>query len=305
MINLKSYKRYIVLVVLVFFSAILVSGCSQKAGGNEKKPAPAAEEKTPPPPALKTLLTDLEEVMTDLEKMVLAEKNPSLSVAEQGSDGGGQGQGQSSGQQGGGQGEGGGQEQSGQAGGSSGGNKANAQQQAWMKIEKSLTSIHRDWNMLEAQVMKEGMDTADRDSVEQALARLTSSVDRKDAEESVFAVLDVYKYYPDMVEFFDNKVPADFYRVKYEVMMIYALSSKQDWIIADEHVPPMKTAWDALKKDEKLKSEKDMVKQTENALEDIEMAVNMEDAYLVKIKSSIALDNLKQLEGAFTSRQQS
>lgn len=292
-------------MVLIFFSAGLVSGCSQKAGGNEKKPAPAAEEKTTPPPALKTLLTDLEEVMTDLEKMALAEKDPSLSVVEQGSDGGGQSQGQSSEQQSGGQGEGGGQEQSGQAGGSSGGNKADPRQQAWIKIEKSLTSIHRDWNMLEAQVMKEGMDTADRDSVEQALARLTASVDRKDAEESVFSVLDVYQYYPDMVELFDNKVPADFYRVKYEVMMIYALSSKQDWIMADEHVPPMQTAWDTLKKDEKLKSEKDMMKQTENALEDIEMAVDMEDAYLVKIKSSIALDNLKQLEGAFTSQQQS
>lgn len=295
MIGLRKYLGFMAIGFLIISMAVFVNGCSQSKEG-EKKPAQATGEKATPPPALKTLLTDLEKVLKDLEMMIKQEKEPSSSQSSQSGGGSEQSQGQSSEQQ-----DGGGNQQSGKDQGDSGGSNTDPQK-AWADIEKTVTNIHRDWNMLEAEAMKQGMDTVTRDSFEQALAHFTVTLEQKIPQESLFAVLDVYKYYPDLVELFENKVPADFYRVKYEVMMIRAQASREEWIMAGEHISKMKTAWGNLKKDEKLKNEKDMVKQTENSLEDIELGVEMEDTKLVEIKGSIALDNLDKVEGVFTSQ---
>ncbi len=253
----------------------LLAGCSgdKKA---EKKPS-SSSEKSDLPPGLKSIHAELEKLIPQLEETAQTLPCSSNQNEQQSSDGEGS------------------KQQSGQNAEEEQEQSPSVTQDTWSKITDTIKKIHQSWNEVEAKVVKEGLTTDVRDKFEKSLEELTIKTNDKNIEESVFAALEVYRYYPDMVDLFNSKIPAEFYRLKYEVMLIRAESGRLKWEQASAELPKLKAQWDILKKSEAIKDE-DISTKTENSLNDLENAVEKQEACLVEIKSEIMMKNMDAIE---------
>ncbi len=278
----KHRLRILVIILIILFLPGLVSGCS---GGKEaeKKPSSSSEKAADLPPALKSIRSELEGLIAQLEQTVQILSGKSTQDEQQSGEEGGE-------QQNGGQ----GQQESSSASGQKE-SPSSKIQDTWSKINDSVKKVHQNWNDAEAAVVKEGLSTDIRDKFEKALEELTIKTDERNIEESVFAAIEVYRYYPDMVELFDSKIPAEFFRLRYEVMLIKAESGRGNWEQARAELPNLKAQWNILKKNEAIKNE-DISKKTENSLNDLGDAVEKQEACLVEIKSEIVMKNMDALE---------
>lgn len=281
---LKKFKlRLLVMILTIFIVPALVAGCSNSKEA-EQKPS-SSSEKADLPSGLKTLRSELEALIPQLEQTAQILPGSSSQAEEQSGGEGGEQQSGESGQ--------------GEQGSSSGGGQQQQQssgnQDTWSKISDHVKKIHQSWNEVEGVVVQEGLSTDVRDNFENALEELTINTERKNIEGSLFAALGASRYYPDMVDLFDSKIPAEFFRLKYEVMLIRAESGKENWLPARVELPRVMAQWDILKKNEAIKEE-DISKKTENSLKDLENAVEKEEACLVEVKSDIVINNLDDLE---------
>lgn len=281
---LKKFKlRLLVMILTIFIVPALVAGCSNSKEA-EQKPS-SSSKKADLPSGLKNLRSELEALIPQLEQTAQILPGSSSQGEEQSGGEGGEQQSGESGQ--------------GEQGSSSGGGQQQQQssgnQDTWSKISDHVKKIHQSWNEVEGVVVQEGLSTDVRDNFENALEELTINTERKNIEGSLFAALGASRYYPDMVDLFDSKIPAEFFRLKYEVMLIRAESGKENWLPARVELPIVMAQWDILKKNEAIKEE-DISKKTENSLKDLENAVEKEEACLVEIKSDIVINNLDDLE---------
>ena len=275
----KFNFRLLVIILIITISPGLIAGCSSSKEA-EKKPS-SSSDKTDLPSGLKSIRSELEKLIPQLEQT--AQILPGSSIqAEQQSGGGG------------------GEQQSEQNTEKEQQPPPSETQDTWSKISDSIKKIHQSWNETEAEVIKEGLSTDVRDKFERALEELTIKTDEKNIEGSMFAALEVYQYYPDMVDLFNSKIPAEFFRLKYEVMLIRAESGRERWEEARAELPRLKAQWDILKKNEALKDE-DISKKTENSLNDLEDAVEKQEVCLVEIKSDIVFKNMDALEKKLNS----
>jgi len=267
-----------VIILIITILPGLIAGCSSKEA--EKKPS-SSSEKTDLPSGLKSIRSELEKLIPQLEQT--AQILPGSSIQDEQQSGGGEGE-----------------QQSGQNTGKEQQAPPSEMQDTWSKISDSIEKIHQSWNEAEAVVVQEGLSTDVRDKFERGLEELTISADGKSIEGSMFAALEVYRYYADMVDLFNSKIPAEFFRVKYEAMLIGAESGRGTWEQARDALPRLKAQWDILKKNETIKDE-DISKKTENSLNDLMDAVEKQEVCLVEIKSDIVLKNMDALEKKLNS----
>jgi len=281
-----QYFRYTVLILIVLLlPALLIPGCS---GSKEAEKKPSSEkEKAELPGGLNSIRMEMDKLIAELEQK--AQVGPEVCGEEaEPTDGDGQDQ---------------------QAQSSSGGEEKTAEsaenkqesqnnEDSWSKIASGVKKTHQSWNEVEAEAVKEGLDTETRDLFEQALEVLTIKIEQKNIENSLFAVLEVYRYYPDMVDLFDSRVPAELFRLRYEVLSIRAEAARAGWDKAKEHLPELQTWWDVLKKMEAVKDE-DIIQITGTSADDVKIAVEKEEKCLVQIKSEIFISNLDKIEKKF------
>ncbi len=281
---LKKF-RYPVVILIIIILMGLVAGCSGSKEA-EKKPS-SSSEKDDLPSGLKSIRTELEKLIPQLEQtsQILPECSAQQSAAgEQQSEGGEEQEKSKQGSQG---------EKQSQSGSQQ--SPSSETQDIWSKIADSVKNIHQSWNEVEAVAIKEGLSTDTRDKFEKALEELTIKTDEKQMEESLFGALEVYRYYPDMVDLFKSKTPAEFYRLKYEIMLIRDESGREKWEEASAELTRLKAQWDILKKNEAIKDE-DINQKAENAVTDLVYAVEIQEACLVMIKSEILMKNMDDIE---------
>lgn len=173
-------------------------------------------------------------------------------------------------------------------------------QDHWSKIGEGVNKLHQNWNQTEAVVVKEGLASEIRDGFENSLEELTINVDRKSIEGSILASLKAYGYYPEMVQLFNSRIPAEFFALKHRTMLINYYSAQEKWVEAQAELPKLKTQWEILKKSEALK-DKEISQRTENSLKDLESAVSRQESCLVQIKSDIVFKNLDEVEKKLNS----
>ncbi len=280
--------KYPVVILIIIILMGLVVGCSGSKEA-EKKPS-SSSKKADLPSGLKSIRTELEKLILQLEQtaQILPESSTQQSDAGKQQSGGGGEQGKSE--------QGSQADTQSQSGSAAKQSTSSETQDTWSKIADSVKTIHQSWNEVEAVAVQEGLSTDTRDKFEKALEELTIKTDEKRTEESLFAALEVYRYYPDMVDLFDSKIPAEFFRLKYEIMLIRDEAGGEKWEEASvEELPKLKAQWDILKKNEAIKDE-DISKKTENAVTDVENAVEKQEACLVQIKSEILMKNMDEIE---------
>lgn len=277
-------------ILIIFISIFVLYGCSNNDEASKK---PVTEQQKPEmPSSLKSIRSELEKIIPQLEQTAQIMPQELMKNEEEGSQGGEEAGKEKGKQQQGQEGEKSSQETGSDKQQPQGGQ---AMMDIWGGIKESVKKIHENWNKVEGTAIKEGLGTETRDKFESALEELTLRSDEKKIEESLFAALDVYRYYPDLSELFDSKIPPEFFRIKYEVMYIRDLTGREKWDEAKAGLPNLQTQWEILRRNETLKNE-EVTSNTENSINDLINMVEKEKNYLVQIKSSIVMDNLDQIE---------
>jgi hypothetical protein len=151
------------------------------------------------------------------------------------------------------------------------------------------------------EAIEAGMNIDSRNQFSKALEQLTQDISKQKLEDSISAVLMLYKNYADLTQIFTSSVPAEFYQVKYEIMAAIFEASRKNWTGAEEHAPKIKEHWVYLSAQAK-ESDPKILNRTEFAVLDLEQAIKIKQMELVVIKGEIAMTNLKSLEEKLSSQ---
>jgi hypothetical protein len=319
---------------------ISVVGCSKNTP--EKKPSASEGQKPKAPSQLKSMATELDMLISELDKKFKMEKMPAMQQniqlnpqgkSQSGQTQGGQSQstqsqgtqsqsGNSQNEQSQGTQSKNGESQSGQSQGSQSqnGDSKSTQSQGtqtqsgqsqseqtqkqttdWQKEFNSLKTIHTNWNSLMPEAVEAGMSIDSRNQFSKSLEQLTQDISKQKLEDSISALLMLYKNYADLTKLFTSSVPAEFYQVKYEIMAAIFESSRKNWTVAEEHAPKIKERWVHLSAQAK-ESDPKIINRTEFAVLDLEQAIKSKQMELVMIKGEIAMTNLKSLEEKLSSQ---
>ncbi|HZK01605.1 MAG TPA: hypothetical protein VFC96_01960, partial [Anaerovoracaceae bacterium] len=165
----------------------------------------------------------------------------------------------------------------------------------WKQEEESLGKIHQNWNAIEPAAIKANLDEKTRRDYENALDRLTINIGKQLPEESLLAAINLYGKYADITEVFDTSIPAEFFRVKYNVMMATVEAVRNNWQKADQHIVVAQEKWDNLQVQAK-KSDKKSADCSKFSINDLHSAIKTGQIDLVMAKSSIVMKNLQKLE---------
>ncbi|MBC7075158.1 MAG: hypothetical protein H5T98_03570 [Syntrophomonadaceae bacterium] len=273
--SLMMSRCAVFLIGMVLMVSWIVPGCAQKQS-EAQKPGTSSEQDQKPeaPPALEDMRADMAAIISELETKVKRQKMSSLQqktelVSEEELQQGGT------------------QQKSGQE-----------QQGDWQKEESSLKKIHLKWNILEPEAMRAGLNPTSRNNFEKALNELTEAIGQHKLEESIFAAINLYKYYSDVAEVFETPVPPALFRVKYETMKAAAEAGRGNWQTAQQHSVKIQEEWEGLKT-KAQEVEKNLTNRTEFSIFDFKQAVESQQLVLVMIKSEIVMRNLQELEKKF------
>ncbi|MEA4925772.1 MAG: hypothetical protein VB084_10725 [Syntrophomonadaceae bacterium] len=180
------------------------------------------------------------------------------------------------------------------------GQTAQTQATDWQKEFSTLKDIHSIWNTLMPEAVGAGMTITARDQFDKALEQLTQDISKQKLEQSISDALIVYKNFADLTTLFTTQVPSEFYQVKYETVSAIFEASRKDWTAANDHVPNIKEHWVYLSSQAKDTDTK-LLNQTDFSLLDLERAIQSKQMELVIIKGEIAMNNLRNLEEKLSS----
>lgn len=281
----------------IIITALLVSpGCSGKNKSSQsKKTQTSSSQKAKAPQQMKSILSDLENILAGLEQKIKMESKSSLQKSTPIATQGQQGQ---QGQQG--------KSQSGQSksqSGSQGSSQSSSPEQtsSWQTEDTALRNIHRNWNNLEPEAIKAGLSIPARDGFEKALEKMTLAISAQKKEESLVAATDLYGQYAELVRIFDSSIPPEFFQTKYEIMSAIIKAQKADWSEARKHIPEIQKYWGYLKMKTQGQDEK-LISRVEYAIEDLDQALVSQEIDTVLIKAEITMTNLQQLQKSLSTR---
>lgn len=316
MIILLKIRPIIALIASIIILSAILPGCSS-GGSAEKKPASSSGQKPKAPSELKNIASDLDMIISDLDRKVKRQKMPAMQQNLQldpqeksGQQAQGQNQGQAQESQGTSQGQGQSQQhpQEGQAKGQSSsaanaGGQASSQNTAadWQQEYTSLKNIHVSWNKLEPQAVEAGLSVSTRNEFEKALEKLTAMINDQKQEESLSAAVDLYKNYAGLAGVFTMQVPAEYFNVRYEIMAAILQVGARNWKEASSHLPGIEEHWSHLKV-QAAQAGPQLISQTDFAITDLEQAIKNQQAEMAAIKGEIAMTNLKALEDKLASQ---
>lgn len=271
--------RHLVIILIAVVLLLPFHGCSRGQEA-ERKPAAAGSEKKELPSELKSIRSELDKLIAQLEQTAMIMVDCPTSDDQSGEEE-----------------DSGGPEEPKEQGGDSASKQqsSGSSQEIWSQIGERVAKLHQDWNEAEAVVIKEGLSTDIRDKFENSLEELTISTDQRNVERSLFSALEVYRYYPEMVDLFESKIPAEYFRLRNAAMVIRYESGRTKWEEAQQEVPKLKTQWDIIEKNQAIENQQ-IRQKTENAVNDLENAVDKEEICLVEIKSDILMKNLEEIE---------
>lgn len=258
-------KQLVALIFLVLAICVNISGCSGKSGA--KKPEQNQKQKTKAPEGLETIRENIEIIISEtgaklgiipLQEDVREEPDTK-------------------------------QERSGEEKGLG---------STWKEEEEALVKIHQNWNAIEPEAIKADLDEKARIDYERTLDELTINIGKHLSEESLLAAVNLYNNHADIAELFDTLIPAEFFRVKYKVMMATIEAARNNWQNANQHMDGLEEKWDDFQVQAKKGDEK-VSECSKYSLNDLQNAVKSEQIDLVMVKSGVVMKNLQKLEDRF------
>jgi len=286
----NKYVRIIIVIITIF---ILLPGCSGKSKDN-KASKPNMEAAQKPPQELKTLLTDIESMITDLAGLIAMENKyvSQIKIADSQASKNTESD-QSKNEQT------DSQAKSGQQNKSSDQKKtadtSDQQQKKWQTLTSKLKDIHKNWNKIESEAIKAGLTVTERNKFETIMENLTLDISQQKQMSGLQDAIELYGQYASLAKVFKSDIPAEYYKTKYEIMAAGVEALGGDWDQAVNRLPRLKDNWNSFKVKAKVKNEK-LLNCSDLSIDDFAAAVSGKKIDILIIKAEIALANLGQIE---------
>lgn len=170
----------------------------------------------------------------------------------------------------------------------------------WQQASQSVQRLNQNWNTLSPQAVKAGLTTAQRDRIKKALDNLTTAVKAQDTEKSMLAAIELFGQSGSLAKVYLSPVPPEYFQLNYEIMMSAMEAEKSQWAAATARITKMQSTWTAVKAAAKGKNTS-LMSQTESSIRDYENALRGRQTEMVSSKAETALQNLKSVEQALTA----
>ncbi len=171
-------------------------------------------------------------------------------------------------------------------------------EEKWKEVKKTVEDIHKQFNSMQPDLVKAGTPTSIIDKLSKTLNELTLYVEAKDKQNTLFVANELYNIIPDILEKFDSKIPSDVKRIGYYIRDTKYNAMVNKWDKSLESITNAKSHWDIVKVQLK-KEQEDQGGKLEFALQELEKVVKESNIMLTKLKSDLALEDLKKLEESF------
>ena len=245
MVRTRRLSRIICLVVIICLMLPGIYGCGSRSQSEPRKPTPSMEQKPKAPAALKNILAELDSIITEVDAKWKTQSQTGLEPVtklDPSVENKGKKQEQEKDKQ-----EESSKSEKAPAGENENRSTSPASSLTWQKEIQSLKKIHENWNMVEPEAIKAGLTTTIRDNFEQALNLLTQEINQHRVEGTLLAAIILYGHYADIAQLFSTPLPAEFFRVKYEIMSSNVRVGKREWESAQAHAARSLEHWSHLK----------------------------------------------------------
>jgi len=272
------YKKSIIIFLILLIFATPLSGCPKKSENTKKQ-----ENKMEPPKELATIEEDIDNIISNLEKISKGSQEKEQKKAQMNQ-----------------QKESPPKEENKQEKNNE--EKSQVTQKGedlWAKLENTVNDLHLNWNTLSPISLKAGAKTDLIEKMNQSIITLTDYIFKKMPKEAIQSANLVYKYIPDFEDLFKSEKPTDIKRIKYYLRQIKIELDEKNWAGIKNNLSELKNSWSSLKKE--LKDEKqDILKsKMEFGISELENAINNQNENMVKIELNVLEETVKLIEKSF------
>ena len=88
----------------------------------------------------------------------------------------------------------------------------------WQQTTQSVQKLNQDWNALDPQASKAGLNTTQRNNIKKALDNLTAAVSAQNTEKSMLAAVELFGQSGNLAKVFMSPVPPEYFQLNYEIV---------------------------------------------------------------------------------------
>ncbi|WP_300300886.1 hypothetical protein [Anaerosolibacter sp.] len=168
--------------------------------------------------------------------------------------------------------------------------------EVWTSVNATILGLHNKWNVLEPQLIQQGVSPESMNSFENALDNLTKFGFEKKYFETLSVANNLTAYLPDFRAYFKREVPPSIYTLKYQVRNLVLNAAVGDYDVAQESLSKLKDHGQTLKPQLIEKKAKATTDKYDASVNNLEKSLAKKDLQLIKINSSIVLKNILLME---------
>lgn len=172
----------------------------------------------------------------------------------------------------------------------------------WKDTTTKIEETHKQWNELQPDLSKGGVQQKVLDDFSNTLNTLTTYITAKDLQNTLLYSNELYRFIADFMDPYNNKTPPESKRITYFIRNAKYSGMANQWEKAKSSITNLKSHWSILKPQIK-KDQQDAADKMDVSILELEKVVAQSNMTLTKIKSDIALENVKALEQSFEKSQ--
>ncbi|MFT9497119.1 hypothetical protein [Anaerosolibacter sp.] len=168
--------------------------------------------------------------------------------------------------------------------------------EVWTSVNGTILGLHNKWNVLEPQLIQQGVSPESMNNFENTLDNLTKFGFEKKYFETLSVANNLTAYLPDFRAYFKREVPPSIYTLKYQVRNLVLNAAVGDYDAAQESLSKLKDHGQTLKPQLIEKKAKATTDKYDASVNNLEKSLGKKDLQLIKINSSIVLKNILLME---------
>lgn len=169
---------------------------------------------------------------------------------------------------------------------------------AWKKVDKTITSLHNQWNDLMPEITKKGADMKLVDAFDNSLNSLTTEAESRNRDKVLSSANRLYSHVPDLFSLYRLKMSPELKRMVYYTRNIILESEKDNWEQAGKDKDSLEKSWSLLRNTLE-EEQKKIGDKLDFSIYELKKVVSENNKQLSVIKGRIVLNNIKQLMDSF------
>lgn len=171
----------------------------------------------------------------------------------------------------------------------------------WNGINSTILGLHNKWNVLEPQLIQQGISPEVMNNFETTLDNLTKAGIENKYFETLSIANNLTAYLPDFMAYFKKEVPPSIYTLKYHIRNLVLNAAVGNYQAAQESLNKLKEHGQTLKPQLIEKKGKATIDKFDASVNNLEKSLNKKDLHLIKINSSIVLKNILLMQEDLTA----